>query len=130
VVAAARRRLKAFRNVEVVEGDMHALDLAGRKFDLVLMMHALTYSDRPQLAIAEAARVLKAGARLLAATLSRHAHRAAVAPFDHKNLGFRREDLAGFARKAELEVLQCERISREARSPHFEVLSLLARKPA
>jgi ArsR family transcriptional regulator len=130
VVAAARRRLKAFRNVEVVEGDMHALDLAGRKFDLVLMMHALTYSDRPQLAIAEAARVLKAGGRLLAATLSRHAHRAAVTPFDHKNLGFRREDLAGFARKAELEVLHCERISREARSPHFEVLSLLARKPA
>jgi ArsR family transcriptional regulator len=128
VVAAARKRLKAFRNVEVVEGDMHALNLAHRKFDLVLMMHALTYSDRPQLAIAEAARVLKTGGRLLAATLAKHAHRAAVAPFDHKNLGFKREDLTGFARRAGLEVLHCERISREARSPHFEVLSLLARK--
>ncbi|MGH8117154.1 MAG: class I SAM-dependent methyltransferase, partial [Rhodanobacteraceae bacterium] len=130
VVTAARKRLKTFRNVEVVEGDMHALDFDARlRFDLVLMMHALTYSEHPQQAIAEAARVLKSGGRLLAATLARHAHRAAVAPFDHKNLGFRRDELAGFARKAGLEVLDCERISRESRSPHFEVLSLLARKP-
>src|SRR5574337_1676707 len=130
VVTAARRRLKAFRNVEVIEGDMHALELGSRAFDLVLMMHALTYSEHPQQAIRSEERVLKPGGRLLAATLAKHAHRAAVAPFDHKNLGFKREDLAGFARKAGLEVLHCERISREARSPHFEVLSLLARKPA
>ncbi|HEX7326337.1 MAG TPA: metalloregulator ArsR/SmtB family transcription factor [Rhodanobacteraceae bacterium] len=130
VVAAARKRLKARRNVEVIEGDMHALDVGARRFDLVLMMHALTYSEHPQQAIDEATRVMQPGARLLAATLAKHAHRAAVAPFDHKNLGFRREDLAGFARKAGLEVVSCERISREARSPHFEVLSLLARKPS
>ena len=130
VVTAARKRLKAFRNVEVVEGDMQALDVGPRTFDLVLMMHALTYSEHPQQAIEEGSRVLKRGGRLLAATLAKHAHRAAVSPFGHKNLGFRREDLTGFARKAGLEVLHCERISREARSPHFEVLSLLARKPA
>lgn len=130
VVAAARKRLKAFRNVEVIEGDMHALDLGARRFDLVLMMHALTYSGHPQQAIDQAAHVLKPGGRLLAATLAKHAHRAAVMPFDHKNMGFKRDDLAGFARKAGLDVLQCERISREARSPHFEVLGLLARKPA
>src|SRR5690242_3028601 len=129
VVTAARERLKSFRNDEVVEGDMQALELGKRRFDLVLMMHALTYSDRPQQAIVEAAHALKGGGRLLAATLAKHAHRAAVAPFDHKNLGFKREDLTGFARKAGLEVLHCERISREARSPHFEVLSLLAKKP-
>ncbi|HET6912539.1 MAG TPA: metalloregulator ArsR/SmtB family transcription factor [Rhodanobacteraceae bacterium] len=129
VVTAARERLKSFRNVEVVEGDMHALDLGKRRFDLVLMMHALTYSEHPARAVAEAARVLKPGGRLLAATLAKHAHRAAVAPFDHRNLGFKREELTGFARKTGLEVLHCAKVSREARSPHFEVLSLLARKP-
>jgi ArsR family transcriptional regulator len=129
VVAAARRRLKAFTNVKVVEGDMHALDLGTARFDLVLLMHALTYSEYPARALAEAAAVLKPGGRLLAATLARHAHRAAVAPFDHTNLGFKRDELAGYARAAGLDVLSCERISREARPPHFEVLSLLARKP-
>ena len=129
VVTAARERLKSFRNVEVIEGDMQKLDLGKRRFDLVLMMHALTYSERPAQAVAEAARVLKPGGRLLAATLAKHAHRTAVTPFDHRNLGFKREELTGFARKAGLEVLHCTRVSREARSPHFEVLSLLARKP-
>ncbi len=129
VVTAARERLKSFRNVEVIEGDMQALELGKRRFDLVLMMHALTYSAHPARAVAEAARVLKPGGRLLAATLAKHAHRAAVAPFDHRNLGFKREELSGFARKAGLEVLHCAKVSREVRPPHFEVLSLLARKP-
>jgi ArsR family transcriptional regulator len=129
VVSAARTRLRPFRNVEVRLGDMHALDLDGRRFDLVLLMHALTYSEQPAQAVAEAARVLKPGGRLLATTLGRHAHRAAVEPFDHRNLGFRADELRGFAQNAGLQVIGCERITRERRPPHFEVLSLLARKP-
>ena len=128
VVSAAHTRLKAFHNVEVRLGDMHALDLGAQCFDLVLLMHALTYSEQPAKVIAEAARVLKPGGRLLATTLGRHAHRAAVEPFDHRNLGFRVEDLRGFAEKSNLQVVTCERITRERRPPHFEVLSLLARK--
>ena len=128
VVSAACARLKSFRNVEVRLGDMHALDLGARRFDLVLLMHALTYSEKPAQVVAEAARVLKPGGRLLATTLGRHAHRAAVEPFDHRNLGFRAEDLREFAEKSGLKVVACERITRERRPPHFEVLSLLARK--
>lgn len=128
VVAAARQRLRTFANVEVRVGDMHALDLPDARFDLVLLMHALTYSERPAVAVAEAARVLRPGGRLLAATLGKHAHRTAVEPFEHRNLGFTTDDLRGFAREAGLRVLACERLTRERRAPHFEVLSLLARK--
>ena len=129
VVLAARTRLAGYANVDVVAGDMHALDLGERRFDLVLMMHALTYTDRPAAAVAEAARLLKPGGRLLAATLGRHAHRTAVEPFDHRNLGFRIDELRDFARKAGLDVLACERATKERRPPHFEVLTLLAKKP-
>jgi ArsR family transcriptional regulator len=129
VVAAARERLKALPNVEVTTGDMHALDFPAKRFDLVLLLHALTYSGRPGVAIAEGARVLRKGGRLLAMTLGKHAHRTAVEPFDHRNLGFRPEELREFARAAKLEVVACERLTRERRPPHFEVLSLLARKP-
>ncbi len=128
VVGAARERLKGFDNVEVTTGDMHALDLGKRTFDLVLLMHALTYSDRPAVVVAEAARVLRKGGRLVAATLGRHAHRTAVEPFDHRNLGFKPDDLRGFAEAAGLEVQRCGRITREAKAPHFEVISLLATK--
>jgi ArsR family transcriptional regulator len=130
VVAAAQARLKAFRNVQVRHGDMHALDLGTRRFDLVLLLHALSYSEDPARAIAEAARVLKPGGRLSAITLGRHAHRAAVAPFDHRNLGFRTEDLRRFAQAAGLKILACGKVTRERRPPHFEVLHLVARKPA
>lgn len=129
VVDAARQRLRAFGNVEVKVGDMHALDFPADSFDLVLLMHALTYSDKPAAAVAQAARVLRRGGRVLAATLGRHAHRTAVEPFEHRNLGFSVDELREFARKAKLDVVACERLTRERRPPHFEVLSLLARKP-
>lgn len=132
VVAAARVRLKRFTNVEVRQGDMHALKQvlksAKRRFDLVLLMHALTYSENPAQVIEQAAQALKPNGRLLAITLGKHAHRAVVEPFDHRNLGFRLQDLRAFANNAGLDVLNCERVTRERRSPHFEVLSLLARK--
>jgi ArsR family transcriptional regulator len=130
VVEAAAKRLKPFTNVRVLQGDMHALDLGDQRFDLVLMLHALTYAEDPARTVAEAARMLRPGGRLLAATLGRHDHRAAVEPFDHRNLGFSSEQLEGFARAAGLEVLNCSRLSRERKAPHFEVISLLARKPS
>jgi ArsR family transcriptional regulator len=108
---------------------MHALELGERRFDLVLMLHALTYAEHPAQAVAEAARWLRPGGRLLAVTLGSHDHRAAVEPFDHRNLGFSGEQLNGLAQSAGLDVLSCARLSRERKAPHFEVISLLARKP-
>jgi DNA-binding transcriptional ArsR family regulator/protein-L-isoaspartate O-methyltransferase len=130
VVDAATMRLKAFANVRVIQGDMHALELGEQRFDLVLMLHALTYAERPAQAVAEAARVLRPGGRLLAVTLGQHDHRTVVEPFDHRNLGFSSGQLDAYARHAGLTVLSCNRLSRERKAPHFEVISLLARKPA
>ncbi len=129
VVNAACERLASLKNVEVRQGNMHALDVGERRFDLVLLMHALTYSEQPATVVVEAARVLAKGGHLLAATLGKHAHRTVVEPFDHRNLGFTPAELGGFASHAGLEVLSCKRITREVKSPHFEVISLLARKP-
>ena len=128
VAEAAAKRLQAFPNVEVRQGDMHALDLGERRFDLVLMLHALTYAERPAQAVAEAARLLRPGGRLLAVTLGKHDHRAAVEPFDHKNLGFTEAELQQYADAAGLQVVSCNRLSRERKAPHFEVISLLAQK--
>lgn len=129
VVAAARERLKRFRNVEVIEGDMHALPWDAPRFDLVLLMHALTYADDPPRALAEAARVLRPGGRLLSTCLARHEHRTAVEPYGHVNLGFTPRELRRFAGKAGLEVQTCEIVTKERRPPHLEVISLMARKP-
>jgi len=129
VAEAAAQRLQPFAHVEVRQGYMHALELGERRFDLVLMLHALTYAEQPAKAVAEASRLLRPGGRLLAVTLGKHDHRAVVEPFDHRNLGFAQEELSGYARRAGLEDISCTRLSRERKAPHFEVISLLARKP-
>jgi ArsR family transcriptional regulator len=129
VVAAAHERLAPFANVEVLEGDMHALQFKDASFDLVLLMHALTYAEKPAQALLESARVLRRGGRLLATTLAKHEHRSVIEPYGHANLGFTPKELARLASKAGLEVLSCEVVAREKRPPHFEVVSLLTRKP-
>ena len=129
VVAAAGERLRRFPNVEVREGDMHALPLDDATFDLVALMHALTYAAHPAQAVAEAARVLRTGGRLLLTSLARHEHRAVVESFGHVNLGFSEKDLRRFVTKAGLEILSCGTVTRERRPPHFEVIALIARKP-
>ena len=109
VVAAAAARLRRFENVEVREGDMHAL----------------TYADKPAQAVAEGARVLRKGGRMLLSSLARHEHRSVVEAYGHRNLGFPEKELRRFAEKAGLRITSCETVTRERRPPHFEVISLI-----
>ena len=129
VVAAASERLRRYPNVEVREGDMHALPFKDGSFDLVVLMHALTYAAKPAQAVAEGARVLRKGGRMLLSSLARHEHRSVVEAYGHQNLGFSEKDLRKFAEKAGLRIVNCETVTRERRPPHFEVISLIGEKP-
>jgi len=129
VVTAASDRLRRFPNVQVREGDMHALPFPDGHFDLVVLMHALTYAARPAVAVAEAARVLRPGGRLLLSSLAKHEHRAAVEAYGHVNLGFSDKDLRRFVEKAGLQIATSETVTREKRPPHFEVISIIGTKP-
>ena len=128
VVAAAAERLRRFGNVEVREGDMHALPLDDGSFDLVVLMHALTYAGKPAQAVSEAARVLRPGGLLLLSSLGKHEHRAVVEAYGHVNLGFTEKELRRFLDRAGLALVSSETVTREKRPPHFEVISLIARK--
>jgi ArsR family transcriptional regulator len=130
VVLAASERLRKLENVEVREGDMHGLPFAAAQFDLVVLMHALTYAEHPAQAVAEAARVLRPGGRLLLTSLAKHEHRQVVEAFSHVNLGFSEKELQKFVAKAGLDIISCETVTRERRPPHFEVIALMARKAA
>lgn len=128
VVAAGRERVKPFGNVAFHLGDMHALPFEDNRFDSVLMMHALTYSERPQQALAEAARTLKSGGRLVGATLRKHRHSAHVKNFGHANNGFIPKQLTALLDKAGLQTELCDVTSIERRTPNFEIITFLAEK--
>lgn len=129
VVEAGSRRLEPFGNVHFECGDMHALPAENETFDTVLLMHALTYTPKPQQVFGEAARVLRHGGKLLAVTLQKHKHAKAVEPFDHVNLGFTTRQLESFCKKAGLQAKSCTVSAIEKRTPNFSVLSLSAFKP-
>jgi ArsR family transcriptional regulator len=130
VVEAGQRRVAHLANVEFAQGDMHAMPVADKSQDLVLMMHALTYTEQPERVFEETRRVLRPGGRLLAVTLQRHDHEKAVAPYDHRNQGFTEDQLASYCEGAGLVTLHCGLAAVEKRPPHFAVLNLLAERPA
>ncbi len=130
VVDAGKKRLRKYSNVSFEPGDMHQLPVADASFDTVLLMHALTYTSKPQLVFNQASRVLRPGGRLLAATLHKHAHKNVVSAYNHLNLGFSEAQLKKFCTSAGLKPHNIQVSAVEKRTPNFEVLTLIAGKPA
>jgi len=128
VMRAARERLERIGSVRFRIGDMHALPFSDAAFDQVLFMSALSYATCPERAIGEAARVLRPGGELAAVTLKKHRHRTIAENYDHRQMGFDPNRLRSLFTAAGFEVSFCEVTAKERRSPHFEVLTLHARR--
>ena len=128
MIDAARKRLAGAPNVRVVQGDMHALPFEAESFDQVLVLSALTYSREPAQAIAEAARVLRAGGSLALVTLSAHDQGDVTAAYGHVQDGFSPAKLRRWLEDAGLSVELCQVTSRERRKPYFEVVTAYANK--
>ena len=126
VLAAAKRRLEGHSNVKLRQGDMHALPFDAGCFDVVFALHALAYSAEPEKVLAEAARVLKPGGKLVVAALAQHAHHDTMRVYDHRNLGFTVDQMQHLIADAGMQVQGCEITSQETRPPYFEVLTAVA----
>jgi len=129
VVEAGEKRLHKHKNVSFEVGDMHRLQQADDSFDILLLMHALTYTKQAGKVFAEAARVLRPGGRLLAVTLQKHQHKNIVAAYNHVNLGFTEAQLRKLCHESGFEPLNIQLSAVEKRTPNFEVLTLVAGKP-
>jgi ArsR family transcriptional regulator len=92
-VARANLERSGTRNWELRQGDVHSPPLDACSFDLVVIHQVLHYLDDPSRAIAEAARLVAPGGRLLVVDFAPHRHdflRAAA----HRRLGFTHQQLA------------------------------------
>ncbi len=90
MLALARVRLAdaAFSHCQFRLADMCALPLADACFDLVVLQMVLHYAEAPALVVAEAARVLAPGGRLVVVDLAPHGERALLAQMGHTVAGF------------------------------------------
>jgi ubiquinone/menaquinone biosynthesis C-methylase UbiE len=65
LVIARRRALEAKREVDLREGDAHAIDFADETFDTVVSTYSLCNIPDPEQALSEMQRVLRPGGRLI-----------------------------------------------------------------
>jgi len=86
----ARGKLEAagLSACEVRQADMYALPRPDGSADTVVLHQVLHFAQTPELAVAEAARVLAPGGRLLIVDFARHAREELRARHAHARLGF------------------------------------------
>jgi ArsR family transcriptional regulator len=92
------------------QGDMYALPLGNRCADSIILHQVLHYAQQPGAAIAEAARVLAPGGRLLVIDFAQH-DRAELKEKDaHLRLGFADDAMRGWFAAAGLDLDRIERL--------------------
>jgi ubiquinone/menaquinone biosynthesis C-methylase UbiE len=93
MLAVARRNLAAFDNVELREAQGHALPLPDGSLDAVFGNMYLHHAPDPPAAIAELARVLRTGGRLVMTDLDTHNQEWMREAMADRWLGFERDDM-------------------------------------
>ena len=115
MLAIARDRLlrEDIKNAQVRLADTYRLPFAGGAdgFDAVLFHQVLHYLDDPGAAVAEAARVMRVGGRLLIADFASHDLEFLRTDFAHRRLGFSDREVQGWLTAAGLKSVASESIA-------------------
>lgn len=93
-LAAAGQSDPAVARAELRQGDMYALPLIDGSADVVMLHLVLHYAQQPAAAVAEAARLLGPGGRLLIADFAPHEREELRDTAAHTRLGFSDEQMA------------------------------------
>jgi ArsR family transcriptional regulator len=101
-LARGRIELCGMRHAEVRRGDMYALPRDDASVDTLVLHQVLHFADDPVAVIAEAARVLAPGGRLLVVDLMAHDREELRVQQRHVRLGFGDEQVSGWMTAAGL----------------------------
>ena len=100
MLAAAKTRVGAVRNVEWRVGTLEALPLKDATLDAAVMLLVLHHVPTPATALAEAHRALKPGGRLLIVDMTTHHHEEYRQQMGHVWLGFGDDQMRRFLTQA------------------------------
>src|SRR5437773_2587783 len=90
---AAKKRLHGFDNVELRRGELEALPIEEARLDRATLMLVLHHVPEPGAALAEVARVLKPGGRVLVVDMQPHDRESYRQQMGHVWLGFSDEQM-------------------------------------
>lgn len=131
MLAFARTRLDAsgVSHAHVRQGDIFDLTFGDQEFDLVTLHQVLHYLDDPAACIAEGARVLAPGGRLLIADFAPHELDFLREEQAHRRLGFSENEVSRWCQKAGLRVVSAQALPPDGGDATLTVLIWAAEKP-
>ncbi|MBZ4400530.1 metalloregulator ArsR/SmtB family transcription factor [Myxococcus faecalis] len=127
--ARERAAGEGLTNVSFLCEDLHRLSLNSGQLDLVVISQSLHHVEEPAAVLAEAARLLKPGGRLVVLELMPHDERWVVDRLGHRHLGFEPSQLEASLREQGFAQLTRESHARDGASP-FRVFLLTGVKPS
>ena len=104
MLAVARHKLEGagLHHCEVRHGDVHNVGVPAGTVDMAVLHHVLHFLDDPGHAIAEAARTLRPGGRLLVVDFQSHGEEMLRTDYQHQRLGFDTDEVDAWCREAGL----------------------------
>jgi ArsR family transcriptional regulator len=130
MLRGARARVGALANVELRKGALEALPIESGSLDLALLVLVLPYSEAPETVIAEAARTLVPGGRLVVTDLLPHDRAEYRQTLRHLWQGFGEEQVRAWFLEAGLEPVGCGPVVPEPRAKGPMLFTAAGRKAA
>lgn len=121
--ARERAEREGLRNITFLREDLHRLSLPDARKDLVVISQSLHYVESPPDVLAEAARILKPGGRIVLLELMTHSEKWVLERLAHRHLGFEPDLLKKQMSSAGFRELTFEAHARDVGSP-FRVFLL------
>jgi len=116
------------KNIDYRLGDMEEVPIGDAEADLVFFSQSLHHALHPERALAEAARILRPGGRIVILDLLKHRFEEARELYADEWLGFSEADLETMLQKAGFAHIETSVVDKEPDAPQFQTLLAVADK--
>jgi ArsR family transcriptional regulator len=127
-VGREQARRHGLANVEFRLGDMEEVPIGDAEVELVFFSQSLHHALHPEPALAEAARILKPGGRVVILDLARHRFEEAREIYADEWLGFSEAELESLLQKAGFIHIEAAVVDKETEPPQFQTLLAIGEK--
>jgi ubiquinone/menaquinone biosynthesis C-methylase UbiE len=110
------------KNIDYRLGDMEEIPIGDGEVDLVFFSQSLHHALHPELALAEATRILAPGGRIVILDLVRHRFEQARELYADEWLGFSESDLESMLQNAGFINVEATVVDKEPETPQFQTL--------